>query len=466
MMTTQSTARILALALLLLLAAACRTIRPTAPTESVLPYTATTSPSYISLTIETSIEQIETFLNKKFDGLVYEDMDLKNNGGDNLMVKAWKQSRIELALEGNELTYEIPLKLWIKYYYESSGLGLTFNQPIEVEGSIVLKFKSGFTINPNWSVTTRTTPAGYNWLKSPALKLGPVDIPIGFIADNILKNNQKPLAQAIDKMVAEQLNMKAYGLEAWKALSTPMKINEDFNTWVVMRPVDLFTIPVTSRKGKIVHQMSVKALAEVFVGQPPHHEVAPLPDMKIVDKVDKDFSVMLQTRLLYPEMRNIARKHIAGKSYQIGSKNLTVTDIDIFPFKDRIALMAVLEGDLKGTIYFTGRPVYDSATAEIKLDDVDFDISTRNVLHKTAGWLLNGTISRRISQQLVFPVQKNVEEARRQINEYLNNTKLTPELTLNGSVNRIGFGDIQILEDGLLIPIELGGNLKVSFSAF
>lgn len=465
-MTTHPTARILTLALLIVFAVACRTIKPTAPTESVLPYTSTANPSYISLTLETSIDQVETFLNKKFDGLVYEDMDLKNNGGDNLMVKAWKQGRIELALEGNELTYEVPLKLWIKYYYEATKLGLTFSQPIEVEGAIVLKFKSGFTINPNWSVTTRTTPTGYNWLKTPALKLGLVDIPIGFIADNILKNNQKPLAQAIDKMVAEQLNMKEYGKEAWRALSTPMKINEEYNTWVVMHPVDLLTIPVTSSKGKILHQMSVKALAEVFVGQPPHHEVPPLPDMKIVEKVDKDFSIMLQTRLLYSEMRNIARKHIAGKSYQIGNRNLTVTDVDIFPIKDRVALMANVEGDLKGTIYFTGRPVYDSATAEIKLDDVDFDISTRNVLHKTASWLLNGTINRRISQQLVFPVQKNVEEARLQINEYLNNTKLTPELTLNGSVNRIGFGDIQILEDGLLIPIDLGGNLKVRFNAF
>ncbi|HBZ66665.1 MAG TPA: hypothetical protein DEO70_07490 [Bacteroidales bacterium] len=448
---------------LFLFAVSCRTIKPTAPAESVLPYSVENAPSYISLTLETGIDEIETFINRRFDGLVYEDMDLKNNGGDNLMVKAWKQSRIELGLNGNELRYEVPLKLWIKYYYENKSLGISFSQPIELEGAILLKFKSELSLNPNWTVTSKTTPIGYSWLKSPALKLGPVDIPIGFLADNILKNNQKPIAQAIDKIVAEELNLRQYGLDAWKTLSTPMKINEEYNTWVALQPVELYTIPVSSAKGKIVHQMSVKALAEVFVGQPPHHETTSLPDIKIVEKVEKDFSIMLQTRLSYSEMQTVAGKYIVGKTFQIGNRAVKVTGLEIFPAGDKIALQAEVEGDIKGTIYFTGRPVYDSVTAEIKLDKIDFDIRTRNVLHKTASWLLNGTINRKIGEQLIFPVQKDVEEAKRQINEYLNHTQLTPELTLNGRIVRIGFGEIKILNDGLLIPIELGGNLKVSF---
>lgn len=448
---------------LFLCVVSCRTLKPTAPIESVLPYSIEKTPSYISLTLETGIDEIEAFINRRFDGLIYEDMDLNNNGGDNLMVRAWKQSRIELGLNGNELRYEIPLKLWIKYYYENKSLGITFTQPIELEGAILLKFKSELSLNPNWTVTSKTTPVGYSWLKSPALRLGPVDIPIGFLADNILKNNQRPIAQAIDNMVSEELNLRQYGIDAWKALSTPMKINEDYNTWIALQPVELYTIPVTSIKGKIVHQLSIKALAEVFLGQPPHHETASLPDLKIVDKVGKDFSIMLQTRLSYIEMQTIASKYLVDKIFQIGSRSIKVTKIAVFPAGDKIALQAEVEGDVKGTIYFTGVPVYDSVTAEIKLDKIDFDIRTRNVLHKTASWLLNGTINRKIGEKLVFPIQKDVEEAKQQINEYLNNTKLTPELTLNGKIVRLGFGEIKILNDGLLIPIELGGNLKVRF---
>ncbi|MDD2963383.1 MAG: DUF4403 family protein [Bacteroidales bacterium] len=457
---------ILTIAVLFLVATSCRTVKPTAPAEIVLPYTAENSPSYIALTMETSIDQVETFLNHQFDGLIYEDMDLKNNGGDNLMVKAWKQSNIELALDDNELRYEIPLKLWVKYFYEGKTLGITISQPIEVEGAILLKFKTKFSIQPNWTVATTTTPTGYSWLKSPSLKFGPVDLPIGFIADNFLKNNQVPIAKAIDKIVAEQLNLRKYGDEAWKALSTPLKVNEEYNTWIVMHPMELYTIPVTSQKGKIIHQMSIKALSEVFVGQPPHQQTFAVPDMKIVDKVPQDFSVMLQTRLLYSEMRVIARKHVVGKTYEIGKRNITIKSVDVFPSAEKVALKAEVDGDLRGTLYFTGKPVYDTATAEIRLDDVDFDISTRNVLHKTASWLLGGVINKKISQQMVFPIQKELETARQQMNNYLQNNKLTPELTLQGKIHKIGFGNISILEDGLLIPVTLTGNLKVRFKTF
>ncbi len=448
---------------LFLFVLSCRTLKPTAPVESVLPYSIESNPSYISLTLETGIDEIETFINRRLDGLIYEDLDLNNNGGDNLMVKAWKQSRIELGLNGNILRYEIPLKLWIKYYYENKSLGIAFTQPIELEGAILLKFKSELSLNPNWTVTSKTTPAGYSWLKSPALKFGPVDIPIGFLADNILKNNQKPIAQAIDRMVSDELNLRQYGIDAWKALSAPIKINDDYNTWVALQPVELYTIPLSGMNGKIVHQMSIKALAEVFIGQPPYHNATLLPDIRIVDKLDKDFSILLQTRLSYIGMQSMATKYLVGKTFQIGNRSVKVIQIAIFPAGDKVALQAEIEGDVKGTIYFTGVPVYDYATAEIKLDKVDFDIRTRNVLHKTASWLLNGTINRKIGEKLVFPIQEDVEKAKQQINEYLNNTRLTPELTLNGRIVRLGFGEIKILNDGLLIPIELGGNLKVTF---
>lgn len=451
---------------LLLAIVSCRTIKPTAPPEAVLPYSIETAPSYISLTLETSIDQLELYVNKQFNGLVYEDLDFKNNGVDNLMVKAWKQKPIELSLTGNELQYEIPLKLWIKYNFVGEKFGITFSQPIEVEGAILLKFKSKFTINPNWNVSTTTTPVGYHWLESPLLKFGIVDLPVGFIADNLLKNQQEPLAKKIDKMVTSQLNLRQYGNEAWKALSTPMKISDDYNTWVVLQPVDLYTIPITSTKGKIVHQMSVKALAEVFVGQPPYRETTPLPDMKIVDNVEKNFSVMLQTRLLYTEMQSIAKKFVGGKPMKIGEKNITITDLNIFPSGEKLAIKADVEGSLKGTLYLTGIPVYDTAKAEIRLDKVDFDVSTKNFLLKTSSWILNGYLNRKIAQQLVFPVDEQVEEARNQINQYINHTKLTPELTLNGKIHQIGFGEIKLLYDGLLIPVTLEGNLKVSLKAF
>ena len=77
-------------------------------------------------------------------------------------------------------------------------------------------------------------------------------------------------------------------------------------------------------------------------------------------------------------MQSMATKYLVGKTFQIGNRSVKVIQIAIFPAGDKVALQAEIEGDVKGTIYFTGVPVYDYATAEIKLDKVDFDIRTRS----------------------------------------------------------------------------------------
>ena len=45
-----------------------------------------------------------------------------------------------------------------------------------------------------------------------------------------------------------------------------------------------------------------------------------------------------------------------------------------------------------GTLYLRGRPTYSAGMGVLNVQDVDYDLWTRNVLLQVAGWLLGNQI--------------------------------------------------------------------------
>lgn len=108
-------------------------------------------PSSISLPVEMKVASLEALLNRQLTGLIYEDNSLDNNGGDNIMVKAWKKENIKLGFENGQFSYRVPLKLWIKAGWKIDQFGISLSDYRELNAEIALKFHSSVTINKDWS---------------------------------------------------------------------------------------------------------------------------------------------------------------------------------------------------------------------------------------------------------------------------------------------------------------------------
>ena len=84
----------------------CKSVQVEKPLEAYNNQVFNTRNSVVSFTTQTRIIDIQNELNRSFTGLIYEDNSLENNGGDNVMVKAWKQGDIQLSMNGNILPIE------------------------------------------------------------------------------------------------------------------------------------------------------------------------------------------------------------------------------------------------------------------------------------------------------------------------------------------------------------------------
>ncbi len=441
-----------------LLFSGCASLKPEKPAESYQPVTLQLEPSYISIPLEVRINALEKLLNDNLKGLIYEDNDLS----DNIAVKAWKKEDFKLALQDNVLSYRIPLKLWVKAGYKVSKFGLSVSDYKEMNAEIALKFKSTITLQPDWTVTTQTVSDGYEWLSAPVVKVGMVEIPVTLIADLLLKANQKTINKQIDQGIKENLDTRKYVADAWKTLQKPLKINDEYEVWLKVTPQEIQSTPIKGSGGMLKQQLAIKSIAEASVGKEPvSTNPVPLGKLDIKSKLPEGFLINLSVDLPYSKANSLAKTYLNNKAFQQGKYTLLIKDADIYGNNDRMIVHLVVAGSLKGDLYLTAVPVYNDEKQSIQVTNVDFDVKTRNVLAKSGSWLLKSYLLKMIQQNLEFPLAEQLEASRKMLQDNMKEIPLVGNIYLDGKLESLRLGSVQLHEGGITSLVKLGGSLKI-----
>jgi len=450
------------LIVLLLFITSCRSSRPEKPVENYLSLTDSLTPSYIAIPIETSLADLEKMLNKQISGLVYADTSLDDNGGDNLMVKAWKQDNIKISLNNNVLSYTVPLKLWIKAGWKISKFGFEVGDFREVNAAIALKFKSTISLNSDWTVNSVTVADGFDWLSSPVMKVGPVDIPITYLANLILKSNQNKLSAAIDKGFKEKINLKSYVKDSWNAIQEPRKINDEYNLWIKVTPLEILTTPLSGKNGKLIHTVSIKTTTQAFVGaSPPKGTQIPLPKLVFQDKIPSDFQVNLWTELPFSKANEMALGYLNGKTFTEGKRSLTVNHVSLYGSEGKLVIYLILTGSYTGELYLEGTPYYNPAKKAIELSGLDYHIKTKQFMVKSASWLFKSALAAKIGQGLSFPMDEQLGTARSLIESNIKDYPLTNGVLLNAKLKDLTIMNIGMTKESIMMQIGINGKISL-----
>ncbi len=444
----------------------CKTTKITRPEEKYITPEINLEPSVINIPFHFSIDDVQKTINSKLTGLLYEDNSFENNDNDNLMVKAWKKEDFTLKLENNTLNYRVPLKLWIKVRWGFEKLGIKLTDTKEIEAEIALKFKTSFYLNNDWTVTTFTSPDGYEWLSKPVLKVGPVDVPITTIANTILNKNKNLLSNEIDKAIKNNLNFRKNIQDIWTSIQKPVKINDEYNIWLKASPTEISSTPILSNNGNIKISLGIKSVIETFIGKKP--DFIPnngLPDYKMVKSLDNQFKINLFSEISYNSIDSLTKKYLKNETFSQDKRSVTIKDIKVYGSDNKMIIGTTLAGSFNGTIYLSGKPVYDSISSNLKFTEIDFDIETQNALHKTASWLLHRKFTKMIEDKMFFPVGSKIEETKKLINQKIQSYNLNKNLVLNGKINEIKIQDIFLTPESVKIAVIFKGNLKTSFVA-
>lgn len=424
----------------------------TAPTETYLA-PMENARSIFNIPIELDVEALESSLDEELQGVLFDDNNY--NDGDRMRLRAEKIGAIQFRPGAQDIIYSLPLSLAVGY---DTGLGI-----LSAQGEITVDLKTAYQIQPDWSIQTQTVIAGHRWIKRPALQLGTFNLPIGTLVDAILRNTRKALGQEIDAIIGETLGLDNVVKNTWDLLFQPLLVAPDYSAWLQVNPTSIGMTPIVLRNKILSSTIIVEAKPLVSVGpRPADRSPDPLPAFTQYTAAAPGFQILVPTQITWEEAERIAKAQILGETYSAGKRKVTIENLELYGNSEKVVVNTKLAGSYNGSIYLTGKPVYHSEANRITIEDLDFTLETKNVLLKSAGWLLRTTIKNRIHDNLNFLVAQNLGDMRSMLESELNRYQLGAGLRLQGQVKDLTLGGIQLSQTGILLNAMLEGEVRIT----
>ena len=140
---------------------------------------------------------------------------------------------------------------------------------------------------------------------------------------------------------------------------------------------------------------------------------------------------------------------------------MEIENIKLYREGDQLAIQTALSGTYNGNINLMGTPTYSEFRKKIELEDLDVELKTRNILHKTLGWLLKGVFKNEIRKSLDYYLNYYLDTTQKTLQEELKNKEIAPGVILNGELSRMSVDQIFLTPDAMRLWIGMKGDLEV-----
>ncbi|WP_396167478.1 DUF4403 family protein [Flavobacterium sp.] len=429
-------------------------LKPEPSKNVAMAYNTTTS--FVSMPLEISLKEIESQLNKSLNGLIYEDAVLED---DKTEMKIWKTAPIKLIEKDGKIESVLPLKIWAKFKYGTDFMGLNDTREIELNGTITLLSDVKLS---NWKMNTTSVIESFDWSESPTILVAGRKVPITYIINPTLSIFKSKMAKKIDDAIEKSCDFKPYVLNVLQTMSTPFQTSVEYETWFKLNPIEVYVTDAAVQKSKISMDLGLKCSMQTMVGQQPSTSFnKDAVSFKPVTKVPEKTTASIAAISTYESASRIITKNFQGKEFASGSRKIVVQKVDLWAKDGRMIIALDMTGSLNGTIYLSGIPNYNTITKEIYFEQMDYVLNTKGILTKTANWLLQGVILKKIQENCRYSIKENLEEGKKRLAPYLNNFSPMKGVFVNGILNDFEFEKVELTNDAIIAFITTTGKMNV-----
>lgn len=449
----------------LLILCGCKVYKPEMPLENYKYQPQKPQTSVINLYADLEVAKLEALVNNKIDSVLYDDNSFEDHDGDNLMVKAWKDGQVTLKFDNDELTWELPLRIWMKKGLKVFNYNVPFVNSWEYNGNIKLRFKTKLSVNHDWSIKTATITDGYEWVKKPAVQIGSVNLPITIIANLLLSFNKETISKHIDDAVAGSFDFKRIAEAGWKMMFVPYKVQGEYDAWLSINPYSISMMPVQGSLGHIRFGAAVVSDVECLLDNVPQTGmVRILPDLQPLKSASDTFHISLFTDIPYSSINRLMTSEIGDSTFVIGKRKITFESFKVYGSNGKLAVETHVNGSIKGTIYLTGTPYFNAADTTVRIKDLAFDVKTRSLMMNSAKWLFNSKIERSLMKSIAISFNTNISTVENQLAGFLRHYPLGFGFELNGKLARLSVTELALTPGSVKANILFSGNLSLGMS--
>ena len=420
------------------------------------PMVFSTKTSFVNMPLEITLKEIENQLNKTLNGEIYNDSNLED---DKTEMKITKTAPIRLIEKDGKIQSVLPLKIWSKFKYGTDFMGLNDTREINLNGAITLSSDVKLS---NWKMSTTSKIEDFNWSESPTIVVAGKNVPITYIINPTLSLFKAKIAKKIDDAIEQTCDFKPYVLNVLEKMSTPFLTSEQYQTWFKLIPIEVYVTDARIAKSKINMDLGLKCNMQTMVGQQPKSDfdrnaIAFKPVTKVPDKVTANV-VAIST---YESASKIITANFQGKEFASGSRKIVVQQVGLWQRDGKIIIELDMTGSINGSIYLSGIPNYNSVTKEIYFDQMDYVLNSKGLLTKTANWLLQGVILKKIQETCRYSIKGNLEEGKKSLLPYLSNYSPMKGVFVNGTLNDFEFEKVEVTNKAMIAFITTTGRMSV-----
>jgi len=417
--------------------------------------------SYVQLPVEISVADIQNQTNKFLNGLIYEDNKLED---DNLQLKVWKQAPVTVTENNGKLHLELPMKIWTQIRYGVDKFGLSAYDTRDVNLNGVIKINATVSL-VNWKLTTQTQVEGIEWKESPTMSVMGKNMPITYLINPAIAVFKSRMGQMVDQSIEKAIDVKPYVINALQSIAQPMQVNQEYNTWFGIQPLELYATKAVVANKKITMNLGMKAYLETVVGSKPSltfdkNKLA----LTAVEKMPSEFNANIASIVTYENAAALMQKNFNGQKFESGKRSVTVTSVNLWGKDGKMIVEVGMKGTVNGMFYLAGVPKYDAAKREVYMDEVDFVLDSKNKLLKAGDWLVHGLIAKKIQESCRFSISDQLKEGEKTMAGFLTNYEPVKGVKVNGAMTQLSPNRIFLTPNALIAMVVAKGRVGISIN--
>jgi hypothetical protein len=437
------------------------TLKPEPDDATPLVYENT--PSFISLPVNIKLKDIENKTNSILTGLVYEDDNIED---DDIAVKIWKLAPITIknadGTSNEKIETILPLKAMVKYRIGTKTMGIELYNTREFNLSGIVTLTSDVSLT-NWQLKTKTELKSLDWNETPTMSLIGKNVPITYLINPAIKLFKSKIEKKIDDAISKSMDFKPNVLEALEAICNPFRMNDDYESWLRIIPIEIYSTTAKLKDDSFELQMGMKCIMETLIGPQPESKFDRNKiTLKPVIKVPNQIKANIVAVSSYHDASRIITKNFRGQEFGSGGKKITVHNVSIWHKGSKMVIALEVLGSVNGVLYLSGLPIYDDEKKEIYFEELEYVLDTKNKLMRTASWLAQGVILNKIKQNCRYSIQSDLNEGRQTMMSFLNNYSPLPGIFVNGKMEELKFKKIQLTNNSIIALIAVNGEVNIS----
>ncbi len=415
-----------------------------------------TKTSFVNMPLEISLKEIESQLNKTLNGQIFDDSNLED---DKTEMKIWKTAPIKLIEKNGKIETIMPLKIWAKIKYGTDFMGLNDTREINLNGTITMISDVKLS---NWKLSTTSKIEDFEWSESPTILVAGKYVPITYIINPTLSIFKSKVAKKIDEAIENSCDFKPYVLAVLQNMSTPFITSEQYQTWFKLIPIEVYVTDAVLEKSQIKMDLGLKCNMQTMVGLKPKNTFdREAIQFKAVTKIPNTFSANVAAISTYESASQIITANFKGKEFASGSRKIMVENVAMWQKDGKIIIQLDMSGSINGSIYLSGIPNYNSVTKEIYFDQMDYVLNSKGILTRTANWLLQGVILKKIQESCRYSIKENLDEGKKSMLPYLSNYSPMKGVFVNGTMNDFEFEKVEVTDKAIIAFITTTGKMNV-----